>query len=256
MKTEDGTTIQTTEVVNKDSSGKVTGSSTESVISTSSENGGVSVVVNVEKNGKGKITSATANISDTSASDGQGALLQGSVVKQIIETSGTKNVTVSVEKKNASNPYTIIVNTADLTAGNKLNVVLKKANGDYVLANAKKYTVNKNGDISVSMKGNQTYEFVNSSKMDTLSKKILRTVKVKNSSKTVKKSKTVKMALKKTLNMENVKSIQYSVSKKSVASVTKKGVVKGKKAGSAVVRAKVTLKNGKAKTVRMKVKVK
>ena len=64
------------------------------------------------------------------------------------------------------------------------------------------------------------------------------------------------MALKKTLNMENVKSIQYSVSKKSVASVTKKGVVKGKKAGSAVVRAKVTLKNGKAKTVRMKVKVK
>ena len=55
--------------------------------------------------------------------------------------------------------------------------------------------------------------------------------------------------------MQNVKSVTYSVNKKSVAAVTKKGVIKGKKAGSAVIKAKVTLKNGKTKTVQMKIKV-
>jgi mannan endo-1,4-beta-mannosidase len=45
-------------------------------------------------------------------------------------------------------------------------------------------------------------------------------------------------------------------SKKAVATVTKKGVVKAKKFGNAVIKAKITLKSGKTKTVKMKVKVK
>lgn len=105
------------------------------------------------------------------------------------------------------------------------------------------------------MTGNRSYELINDAAMDKLSNKILKTVQVKKASKTIQKSKTAKFELKNTLNMKNVKSVTYSVNKKSVAAVTKKGVIKGKKAGSAVIKAKVTLKNGKTKTVQMKIKV-
>lgn len=58
------------------------------------------------------------------------------------------------------------------------------------------------------------------------------------------------------LDMNNVSKITYTSGKKSVAIVTKSGKVKGKKKGTATIKAKVTLKNGKTKTVTMKVKVK
>lgn len=55
---------------------------------------------------------------------------------------------------------------------------------------------------------------------------------VKKASKTVRKSKTTRMELKNTINMENVKSITYSVSEKSVAAVTKNGVINREESGS------------------------
>ena len=148
------------------------------------------------------------------------------------------------------------MNTADLTAGKKLNIVIRQSSGKYILVNAKTYTVAKNGDVIAAVKGSKTYELISTTTMNTLSRKILKTIKAKNTSKTIKRSKPVKMALKKTLNMDNVKSIKYTVSKRSVAAVNKKGIVKAKKAGTAVIHAKVTLKNGRTKTVKMKVKVK
>jgi len=56
--------------------------------------------------------------------------------------------------------------------------------------------------------------------------------------------------------MENVKKITYTSSKKSVVTVNKNGTIVAKKAGKAVVKVKVTLKNGKTKTVKMTIKVK
>lgn len=59
------------------------------------------------------------------------------------------------------------------------------------------------------------------------------------------------------LNMANVEKITYSVSDKTLAQVNKNGKVKGLKKGATVtVKAKVTLKNGMSKTVKMKVKIK
>ena len=252
--TEDGSVIQTTEVVQKDPSGKTTGSSITSIITAGSENEGMSVTVTVTKNAKGTITNATASISGKTASGTQRALIQGNIVRQIIQTASTNKVEISVKNQNSA--YTVIANASDLTAGKKLNIVQKKANGTYVLVNAKTYTVTKDGDVFASINGKKTYEFISSSKMNKLSTSILKTIAVKKASKTVKKSKTVKMALKNTLKMANVKSIQYTVSKKSVAKVNQKGVITGKKAGTAVVKAKVTLKNGRTKTVRMKIIVK
>ena len=49
--------------------------------------------------------------------------------------------------------------------------------------------------------------------------------------------------------------ITYTSSKKSVVTVNKNGTIVAKKAGKAVVKVKVTLKNGKTKTVKMTIKV-
>ena len=48
----------------------------------------------------------------------------------------------------------------------------------------------------------------------------------------------------------------YTSGKKSVAAVDKNGKITAKKKGTVTIKAKVTLKNGKTKTVSMKIKVK
>lgn len=252
----DGSVIQKTEVVHKDPDGKTTKSFIKSEISPGADDSGVSIVVNVSKNADETITSATAKVSGGSSSATKKVLISGSIVKQIIQAANTRDVEISIVNKNGSGTHKVIANAADLTAGKKLSIVIKKSNGAYVLVNAKTYRVTKDGDVPAVVKGNKTYELMNSSRMNKLSSKILKAVKVKKTSKTVRKSKTVNMRLKNSLNLENVKSIKYTVSGKSIVTVTKKGVIKGKKAGTAVVRAKVTLKNGKAKTVKMKITVK
>lgn len=58
------------------------------------------------------------------------------------------------------------------------------------------------------------------------------------------------------LNMNNVSKITYKTSKKSVATVDRNGKVKAKTKGTDTVTAKVTLKNGKTRTVKMTITVK
>ena len=58
------------------------------------------------------------------------------------------------------------------------------------------------------------------------------------------------------LDMDNVSKITYSTSRKAVATVSRNGKIIAKKAGTATIKAKVTLKNGTKKTVSMKIKVK
>lgn len=253
-KTADGSIIHKTEVVQKDPLGKITGSSITSKISADPQKDDTSITVKVTKDDKGKITDAAADISGGTYSGGLRPLIQGSMIKRIVKTAGTTKVTIRLKTQNRS--FTVTANASDLTAGKKLSIVQKKANGTYVLVNAKTYTVTKDGDVFASISGNKTYEFINRSTMNRLNKNILKTIKVKQTSKTVKRSKTAKMALKKTLKMDNVRSIKYTVSKKAIARVNSKGIITGKKVGSTIVRAKVTLKNGKTKTVKMKVKVK
>ena len=110
----------------------------------------------------------------------------------------------------------------------------------YVLVNAKTYTVSKDGDVKVSLPTGKTYELVTGKEASTIEKQILNTVKVKKSSATVKKGKKATLQMSSKLDMQNVSKITYTSSKKSVATV----------------KAKVTLMNGKTKTVSMKIKVK
>lgn len=68
--------------------------------------------------------------------------------------------------------------------------------------------------------------------------------------------KKTKIALSDKLNMDNVVKVTYTTSKKSVATVNKNGTVKAKRPGKVTVKAKVALRNGKTKTVKMTLTVK
>ena len=89
-----------------------------------------------------------------------------------------------------------------------------------------------------------------------MEKQILATVKVKKFTATISEGKKTALKLSSKLNMDNVAKITYTSAKKSVATVNKNGTITAKNSGSVVIIATVTLKNGKTKTVKMKIKVK
>ena len=116
--------------------------------------------------------------------------------------------------------------------------------------------VSKDGSIKLTTDATGTLKLMNSTDTKKFVQKILDSVKVTKKSDTVKKGKTTKVSLSKSLNTKNVKKITYSSSKSSVAKVDANGKVVAKKAGTATIKATVTLQNGKKKTVSMKIKVK
>lgn len=145
----------------------------------------------------------------------------------------------------------------NLTAGNTLKVLaVDKKTGEKKLVNAKSYKVDENGTISVNLPKGCDYLLVNTKEAEKVEKAVLKTVQAKKTSASVKKGKSTKIQLSSKLDMENVKSVTYTTTKKSVVKVAKNGKITAKKKGTAVVKATVTLKNGKKKTVTMKVKVK
>jgi hypothetical protein len=184
--------------------------------------------------------------------------ITGSMIKQVVKAAGTDSVEVTVIAKDANGKtkYKIKVNAADMTAGSKLVAYrLNTKTGEYIMVNDKSYTVSEKGTVSITMTENRTYELVTEKKAKSLNKAIKATVKAAKSTITVKKGGTAAIKLSTKLNTANVKSITYTSSKKSVATVGKRGKVTAKKAGTTTIKIKVTLKNGTSKTVKTVVKV-
>ncbi|MCI7106983.1 MAG: glycosyl hydrolase 53 family protein [Agathobacter sp.] len=256
---ESGKEVEVTITTEKDTDGNVTGSKAVSVIAKADEN--TSATVTVSKDAAGKVTDAAAEVTQTgtTATNGVTATISGNVVSQIAESAGVASVeiTVNVTDAEGKTKYTVSADAKDLTAGNKLQVVaIDTKTKEYILVNAKTYKVSASGDIKMTLISGQNYELVSTKEATAISNAILKTVKVKKSSASVKKGKTTTVKMSSKLNMDNVKMITYTTSKKSVATVSKNGKVTAKKAGTVTIKAKVTLNNGKTKTVSMKVKVK
>lgn len=256
-KNDAGNEVTVTVTTEKDADGNVTGSKEVSVIAEVAKN--TSATVTVKKDADGKITSAKATVAveGTKGKTNVTGTISGGVVSQIVDSADTKSVRISVKVKAGDKSYTVKTDADELTAGAKLKVVaIDSKTKKYVLVNSKTYTVSKDGDVKVSLPTGKTYELVTSKEAATIEKQILDTVKVKKSSATVKKGKKATVQMSSKLDMKNVSKITYTSSKKSVATVSKNGKVTAKKAGSVTVKAKVTLMNGKTKTVSMKIKVK
>ena len=220
------------------------------------------ITVNVEKDAEGKVKDATAEYA-TAGKDVKGGVkvyLNGNHAKQVADVLSedveSVEITATVKTKSGKKAFAITAQTKDLKAGNELYIVAVDENGNQVLVNAETYKTTAAGSIRVVLEEGTDYQLVTKEEKDALVKAVKASIAPKAKKKAVTAGKTSKMALKKTLNMENVKSITYKTSKKSVATVSKTGKIVGKKAGKATISAVVTLNDGSKKIVKTTVTVK
>ena len=213
----------------------------------------VEATVTVSKDKDGNVTEASAKVAGTKAA------ISAETAKELAKAAGTDSVaiTASVTDKNGNEKYTVTVDSKNLTANKKLHVVaVDPKTGEYKLVNAKTYKVGKDGTLNAKLADGADYKMLTAAELKAVEKAILKTVEVKKPSVTVKNGKKTQIQLSSALDMDNVKSITYKTSKKSVATVNKSGKITTNKKGTVTIKAIVTLKNGKKKTVSMTLKVK
>ncbi|MGN0483330.1 MAG: Ig-like domain-containing protein [Lachnospiraceae bacterium] len=253
-----GKQVAVTTVTNTNTKGKVTSKVKTSVIKNVEKN--ATATVSVKTDSKGKVTAtATIKKQGSTTKEGTKGTISATVAKQVQEAAGTKSVQISqtVTDKNGKTAYTLKANVADLKKGKKLTIVkVDSKTGKKTLVNDKSYKVSTSGNVSATVKGKGTYQLLNAADTKAMEKAVLKTVTLKKTSASIKKNKTIQMTFGSKFDKANVKKIAYKSTKTTVATVTKTGKIKAKKAGTAKIKATVTLKNGTKKTVTMTVKVK
>ena len=207
--------------------------------------------VTITKDAQGNVTSAKATVS------GSKGTLTADVVKQLTEAAGTEDLTIIVQVKNANGDvkYTVSVSAKNVKNNKSLKAfVVNRKTGEYELINSKTYKA-KDGNLNVSFGKKGDYVLLTTKEAARIEKEILKTIAPKKAKATVKKGKTTEFKLDSKLNQNNVKKVTYKTSKKSIATVNKNGKIKANRKGTVTIKATVTLKNGKTKTVSMKIVV-
>lgn len=207
--------------------------------------------VTITKDVQGNVTSANATVS------GSKGTLTADVVKQLTEAAGTEDLTIIVQVKNANGDvkYTVSVSAKNVKNNKSLKAfVVNRKTGEYELINSKTYKA-KDGNLNVSFGKKGDYVLLTTKEAARIEKEILKTIAPKKTKATVKKGKTTEFKLDSKLNQNNVKKVTYKTSKKSIATVNKNGKIKANRKGTVTIKATVTLKNGKTKTVSMKIAV-
>ncbi|KSV57994.1 leucine-rich repeat protein [Acetivibrio ethanolgignens] len=249
-----GNTVTTT--TRTDADGNVTGVTEKSVIAHIEKN--TTATVTVKTDGDGNVTSAKASITKTS--DSSKVSLSGKVLGQITEAAGADTkvrVTMTVKDNDGKTLYKVQADANEILPGEKLYIYKRDTKtGTYTMVNDKEYKVTKAGTVTVNMTKKATYELVTAKESKAIEKAILATVKPAKTSKSLSEGKKTTFKFSGKLDMDNVKSITYATSRKSIATVTKKGTITAVNAGTAAIRATVTLKNGTKKTIKMTIKVK
>ena len=237
---------------NTDAGNKENTTENKTITATTPSGEKIEATVSVSKDKDGNVTEATATVTGTKAK------ISAEAAAEIAKAAGTDSVaiTASVTDKNGKEKYTVTVDSKNLTANKKLQVVaIDPKTGAYKLVNAKTYKVGKDGTLDVNLATGADYKMMTPAEVKAVEKAILKTVEVKNPSASVKKGKKTQLQLSDELDMDNVKSITYKTGKKAVATVSKSGKITAKAKGTVTVKAIVTLKNGKKKTVSMKLSI-
>lgn len=207
--------------------------------------------VTITKDAQGNVTSANATVS------GSKGTLTADVVKQLTEAAGTEDLTIILQVKNANGDvkYTVSVSSKNVKNNKSLKAfVVNRKTGEYELINSKTYKA-EDGNLNVSFGKKGDYVLLTTKEAARIEKEILKTIAPKKAKATVKKGKTTEFKLDSKLNQNNVKKVTYKTSKKSIATVNKNGKIKANRKGTVTIKATVTLKNGKTKTVSMKIVV-
>ena len=207
--------------------------------------------VTITKDAQGNVTSANATVS------GSKGTLTADVVKQLTEAAGTEDLTIIVQVQNTNGDvkYTVSVSAKNVKNNKSLKAfVVNRKTGEYELINSKTYKA-KDGNLNASFGKKGNYVLLTTKEAARIEKEILKTIAPKKTKATVKKGKTTEFKLDSKLNQNNVKKVTYKTSKKSIATVNKNGKIKANRKGTVTIKATVTLKNGKTKTVSMKIVV-
>ncbi len=207
--------------------------------------------VTITKDAQGNVTSANATVS------GSKGTLTADVVKQLTEAAGTEDLTIILQVKNANGDvkYTVSVSAKNVKNNKSLKAfVVNRKTGEYELINSKTYKA-KDGKLNASFGKKGDYVLLTTKEAARIEKEILKTIAPKKTKATVKKGKTTEFKFDSKLNQNNVKKVTYKTSKKSIATVNKNGKIKANRKGTVKIKAIVTLKNGKTKTVSMKIAV-
>lgn len=236
---------QTTEV-KKDTIVSADGSKTE-------------VTMTTQKNEDGTVSGVTAEVQTTGKESKKKVTgtISSEVVEHISDAAKTKDVDVVVTVAAGEKSFVVKAEAQNLTAGTKLKAMaIDTKTNKYVLVDSKTIKVDEDGNVKVSLPAGQTYQLMPIEEAKQIEKEILKTVQAKKPVVEVQKGKKAKVQFSSKLDMNNVAKITYKSGKKSVAKVDAKGNVIAKKKGTAVIKAVVTLKNGKKKTLEIKYKVK
>ena len=251
---EDGTVVTTTEVRAEDGSVQI---KTE----IRNKATGLNVTVNVSKNAKGKITSATAEILDRGFGN---VKISGEALSEIVKAAGTKNVKTTI-KMLTKNDWVIREVTVNVNTLLKRTVRPKKMKiieidpetGEKLVVSKMPFRVAADGSVELDHNelGHGTYELVTADEEEALTKQILRSIKATKQSASIREKQGTYFWFKKGVNWDNVDKVTFSVLNPDVARVSSDGRITGLKPGKTVVKAVVRLENGQSKVIRMTVTV-
>ena len=249
---EDGTVVTTTEIRAEDGSIQIR---TE----IRNEKTGMNIVVNVSKNAKGKITSATAEILDRGFGN---VKISGEALSEIVKAAGTKNVKTTI-KMLTKNDWVIREVTVNVNTLLKRTVRPKKMKiieidpetGEKLVVSKMPFRVAADGSVELDHNelGHGTYELVTADEEEALTKQILRSIKATKQSASIREKQGTYFWFKKGVNWDNVDKVTFSVLNPDVARVSSNGRITGLKPGKTVVKAVVRLQNGRSKLIRMTV---
>lgn len=251
---EDGTVVTTTEIRAEDGSIQIR---TE----IRNEKTGMNIVVNVSKNAKGKITSATAEILDRGFGN---VKISGEALSEIVKAAGTKKVKTTI-KMLTKNDWVIREVTVNVNTLLKRTVRPKKMKiieidpetGEKLVVSKMPFRVAADGSVELDHNelGHGTYELVTADEEEALTKQILRSIKATKQSASIREKQGTYFWFKKGVNWDNVDKVTFSVLNQDVARVSSNGRITGLKPGKTVVKAVVRLENGQSKVIRMTVTV-
>lgn len=251
---EDGTIVTTTETWAEDGSVQIR---TE----IRNEKTGMSIVVNVSKNAKGKITSAAAEIFDRGFGN---VKISGAALSEIVNAAGTKNVktTIKMLTKNGWVIREVTVNVNTLlkrtVRPKKMKVVeLDPETGEKIVVSKTPFRVAADGSVELdhNLLGYGIYELVTADEEEALTKKLLRSVKSAKQSTSISEGKRTLFRIDSDISWYNVDKVTYLTGNPNVAKVDSDGRITGLKPGKAIIKAVVRLKNGKSKVLTMVVTV-
>ena len=251
---EDGTVVTTTEIRAEDGSVQIR---TE----IRNEKTGMNIVVNVSKNAKGKITSATAEILDRGFGN---VKISGEALSEIVKAAGTKNVktTIKMLTKNdwVIREVTVNVNTLlkRTMRPKKMKIIeIDPETGEKLVVSKMPFRVAADGSVELDHNelGHGIYELVTADEEEALTKQILRSIKATKQSASIREKQGTYFWFKKGVNWDNVDKVTFSVLNPDVARVSSNGRITGLKPGKTVVKAVVRLQNGQSKVIRMTVTV-